>query len=137
MTQKSCAVGMRNAILRIYLKSNSTSLCNKGIQNFLILLDKSLFFEGFSCLYEKYVSSPVFFLCMIFAEITFCPSINLEQPVMVLALFLTYQLSCRMRQYLILSCTTELTGPRPYFACTAAFLFKDKFSCLPLKEGAY
>ena len=74
------------------------------------LLDKSMWFvcliflkKGFFCLYEKYVFSPVPFLCMIFAEITFCSSINLEQPVMVLVLlFLTYQLSCRMR-YLILS----------------------------------
>ena len=45
---------------------------------------------------------------MIFAEITFCPSINLEQPVMVLVLFfLTYQLSCGMR-YLILSVPMSL-----------------------------
>ena len=59
--------------------------------------------KGFVCLYEKYVFSPVPFLCMIFAEITFCSSINLEQPVMVLVLFfLTYHLSCGMR-YLILS----------------------------------
>ena len=34
--------------------------------------------RGFFCLYENYVFSPVPFLCMIFAEITFCPSINLE-----------------------------------------------------------
>ena len=62
------------------------------------------FFKGFSCLqlYENYVFSPVLFLCMIFPEITFCPSINLEKPVMVLIIFLIYQLSCGMR-YLILS----------------------------------
>ena len=64
--------------------------------------------KGFFCLYEKYVFSPVPFLCMIFAEMTFCSSINLEQPVMVLVLFfLTYQLSCGMR-YLILSVPTNL-----------------------------
>ena len=39
---------------------------------------------------------------VIFAEITFCTSVNLEQPVMVLILCLTYQLSCGMH-YLILS----------------------------------
>ena len=63
------------------------------------------------CLYEKYVFSLVLFLCMIFVEITFCPSINLEQPVMVLVFFfcLTYQLSCGMR-YLILFRTYEFTG---------------------------
>ena len=69
-----------------------------------------LFFlkKGFFCLCEKYVSSPVLFLCMVFPEITFCSSKNLEQPVMVLVLFfLTYQLSCGMR-YLILSVPMSL-----------------------------
>ena len=75
--------------------------------------------KEFFCLYEKYVFSPVPFLCMIFAKITFCSSINLEQPVMVLFLFfLTYQLSCRMR-YLILSVPRSLLvlkqNPRPNF----------------------
>ena len=84
--------------------------------------------KGFFCLYEKYVLSPVPFLCMMFAEITFCPSINLEQPVMVLVLFfLTYQLSCRMR-YLILSVPMSLLvlkeKSRAAF-CTAAFLFNE------------
>ena len=61
----------------------------------LILLYKSMGFfwektqnkKGSFSLYEKHVFSPVLFLYMIFAEITFCPSINLEQPVMVLVLF--------------------------------------------------
>ena len=44
---------------------------------------------------------------MIFAEITFCPSINLKKPVKVLVLFRTYRLSCEMR-YLILSVTLSL-----------------------------
>ena len=74
---------------------------------------------GFFCSYEKYVFSPVPFLCMIFAEITFCSSINLEQPVMVLVLFfLTYQLGCGMR-YLILSVPMSLLvlneNPGPHF----------------------
>ena len=83
------------------------------------------FFKGFSCLYGRYVFSPILFSCMIFAEIIFCPSINLEQPVMVLVLFLTYQLSCAMR-YLILSVSLSLLvlkenqGPhsvqRPFFS---------------------
>ena len=75
--------------------------------------------KGFFCLYEKYVFSSVPFLCIIFAEITFCSSINLEQPVMVLVLFfLTYQLSCGMR-YPILSVPMSLLvlkeNPGPHF----------------------
>ena len=54
--------------------------------------------KGLSCIYEKCVSSPVLFLCMIFVEITFCPSINLEQPVMVLVhfsyVFIKYVAKC-------------------------------------------
>ena len=46
--------------------------------------------KGLSCIFEKYVFSPVLFLCMIFVEITFCPSINLAQLVKVLVVFLTY-----------------------------------------------
>ena len=46
--------------------------------------------KGLSYIYKKYDFSPVLFVCMIFVEITFCPSINLEQPVMVLVFFLTY-----------------------------------------------
>ena len=53
------------------------------------------------------ISAFKIFLCVIFAEITFCPSINLKQPVMVLIFFLTYQLSCGMR-YLILSVPLSL-----------------------------
>ena len=133
-------------------KSSSTSLCNKRIQNFLVLLDKSMFFgrfffllfvlfcfflpfflrNGFSCLYEKYVFSPVPFLCMIFAEITFCSSINLEQPVMVSVLFfLTYQLSCGMR-YLILSVPMSLLvlkeeNPGSHFVQRLFFLMNSIF----------
>ena len=75
--------------------------------------------NGFFCLYEEYVFSPVPFLCMIFAEITFCSSIKLEQAVMVLVVFfLTYQLSCGMR-YLILSVPMSLLvlkeNPGPHF----------------------
>ena len=72
----------------------------------------SCFFRGFSCLYERYVFSPVLFLCMIFAQITFCPAINLKQPVMFLVLFLMYQLSCGMR-YLILSAPLSLLVLKP------------------------
>ena len=62
------------------------------------LLRLFLFFKGFSAYVKNTFSVPAPLLCMIFAEITFCPSINLEQPVMVLVLFfLTYQLSCGMR----------------------------------------
>ena len=75
--------------------------------------------KGFFCLCEKYVFSPAPFLCMIFVEITFCSSINLEQPVIVLVLlFLTYQLSCGMH-YLIVSLPMNLLvlkeNPGPHF----------------------
>ena len=76
------------------LKSNSTSLCNKRIEN-LLMHD----------LRGNYI-------------------LNLKQPVMVLVLFGTYQLSCEMR-YLIFIRTTEFTGfkreSRVAF-CTEAFL---------------
>ena len=36
--------------------------------------------------YKKQPSFPPSFLYMIFIEVTFCPPINLEQPVMVLSL---------------------------------------------------
>ena len=83
--------------------------------------------KGFPAYMQKKVFAPVLFLGMIFAEITLCPSINLEQPVMVLVFFffLTYQLSCEMR-YLILSVPLSLLSgfkreSRVAF-CTAAFL---------------
>ena len=81
--------------------------------------------------YEKYVFSAVPFLCMIFAEITFCFSINLEQPVMVLVVFfLTYQLSCGMR-YLILSVPMSLLilkeNPGPHFVQRLFFLMNISF----------
>ena len=84
------------------------------------------FLKRVFCLYENYVFSPVPFLCMIFAEITFCPSINLEQPVMILLLFfLTNQLSCGMR-YLILSVPMSLLvlkeNPGPHFVQRLFFL---------------
>ena len=84
------------------------------------------FFKGFFCLYEKYVFSPVPFLCMIFAEFSFCSSINLEQPVMVLVVFfLTYQLRCAMR-YQILSVPLSLLvlkeNPGPHFVQRLFFL---------------
>ena len=98
-----------------------------------ILLYKSMCFleggrgEGFFCLCEKYVFFPVLFLCMIFAEITFCPSINLEQPVMVLDLF-SY-VSAKLRNALPdFIRTYEFTGfkreSRAAF-CTADFLFNE------------
>ena len=97
-----------------------------------------LFFlkKGFFCLYEKYVFSPVPFSCMIFAEITFCSSINLEQPVMVLALFfLTYQLSCGMR-YLILSVPMSLLvlkeNPGPHFVQRLFFLMNISLTIMYL-----
>ena len=98
-----------------------------------------LFFlrKGFSCLYEKYVFSPLPFLCMIFAEITFCSSINLEQPVMVLVLFfLTYQLSCGMR-YLILSVPMSLLvlkkeNPGPHFVQRLSFLMNISLNIMYL-----
>ena len=67
---------------------------------------------------------------MIFAEITFCPSINLKQPVMVLVLFLTYQLSCGMH-YLILSVPLSLLvlkeNQGPYFEKRLFFLIDISF----------
>ena len=83
--------------------------------------------KGFFFLYEKYVFSPVLLLYMIFAEITFCPSINLEQPVVTLVLF-SY-VSVKLQNALP-DCirTYELTGfkreSRAAF-CTAAFLFNQ------------
>ena len=56
---------------------------------------------------------------MILEEITFCPSINPEQPVMVLILFLAYQLRCAICALPDFIRTTELTGfnknPGPHF----------------------
>ena len=99
---------------------------------FLFCFSKKRFF----CLYEEYVISPVPFLCMIFAEITFCSSINLEQPVMVLVLFfLTYQLSCRMR-YLILSVPMSLLvlkeNPGPHFVQRLFFLMNISLNIMYL-----
>ena len=52
--------------------------------------------------------------------------ISLEQSVMVLVLFLTYQLSCGMRQYLILSVPLSLLvlkeNPGPHFVHRLLFL---------------
>ena len=92
--------------------------------------------KGFFCVYEKYVFSPVPFLCMTFAEITFCSSINLEQPVMVLVLFfLTYRLSCGMR-YLILSVPMSLLvlkeNPGPHFAQRLFFLMNISLNIIYL-----
>ena len=92
--------------------------------------------KGFFCLYEKYVSFPVPFLCMIFAEIAFCPSINLQQSVIVLVLFfLTYQLSCGMR-YLILSVPMSLLvlneNPGPHFVQRLFFLMKISLNIMYL-----
>ena len=97
------------------------------------------FFEkkkGFFCLYEKYVFFPVPFLCMIFAKITFCSSINLEQPVMVLVLFfLTYQLSFGMR-YLISSVPMSLLvlkeNPGPHFVQRLFFLINISLNIMYL-----
>ena len=90
----------------------------------------------FFCLYEKYVFSPVPFLCMMFTEITFCCSINLEQPVMVLVLFfLTYQLSCGMR-YLILSVPMSLLvlkeNQGPHFVQRLFFLMNISLNIMYL-----
>ena len=94
------------------------------------------FKKRFFCLYEKYVFSPVPFLCMIFAEITFCPSKNLEQPVMVLVLFfLTYQLRCEMR-YLIVSVPMSLPvfteNPGPHFVQRLFFLMNISLNIMSL-----
>ena len=74
-----------------------------------------------------YVFSPDLFLGMIFAEIRFCPSINLEQPAMVLVLF-SY-VSAKLRNALPdFIRTYEFTGfkreSRAAF-CTASFLFNE------------
>ena len=97
-----------------------------------------LFFfkKGFFCSYDKYVFYPVPFLCMIFAEIIFCSSINLEQAVMVLVLFfLPYQLSCGMR-YLILSVPMSLLvleeNPGRYFVQRLFFLMNISLNIMYL-----
>ena len=88
--------------------------------------------KRFFCLCEKYVFCPVPFLCMIFAEITFCPSINLEQPVMVLVLFfLTYQLSCGMR-HRILSVLVLQENPGPHFVQRLFFLMNKSLNIMYL-----
>ena len=106
----------------------------------LFLFFASFFFfflkKGFFCLYEKYVFSPDPFLSMIFAEITFCSSINLEQPVMVVVLFfLTYLLSCGMR-YLILSVPMSLLvlkeNPGPHFVQRLFFLMNISLNIMYL-----
>ena len=93
------------------------------------------FLKGLSSFYERYVFSPVLFLCMIFVEITFCPSINLEQPVMVLVLFLTYQLSCGMG-YLILSVPLSLLvlkeNQGPHFVQRLFFLINISLNIMYL-----
>lgn len=64
---------------------------------------------------------------MIFAEITFCPSINLEQPGIVLVLFsyVSAKLRSALPDFIL---TYEFTGfkseSRAVF-CTAAFLFNE------------
>ena len=50
---------------------------------------------------------------MIFEEITFCPSINLEQPVTVLVLF-SY-VSAKLRNALPVSLQVSEENPGPYF----------------------
>ena len=97
-------------------------------QSFLILLHRSLSFHNFPAfVYETYMFSAVLILLMIFAEIPFCPLINSEQPIMVLVIFLMYQLSCGMR-YLILSVPLSLLvlkeNPRPHFVQRLFFLTK-------------
>ena len=102
----------------------------------LVFLFFFFFEKGFFCLYEKSVFSPVPFLCMIFAEITFCPSINLEQPVMVLVLFfLRYQLICGMR-YPILSIPMSLLvlkeNPGPHSVQRLFFLMNISLNIMYL-----
>ena len=64
---------------------------------------------------------------MVFAEISFCPSINLKQPVMVLVLF-SY-VSAKLRNGLPdFIRTYEFTGFKREFraaCCTAAFFFNE------------
>ena len=99
-------------------------------------VQKSLYFRGFSFLYENYV----FFLCMIFAEIAFCPSINLKQPVMVF-FFFTYQLSCGIRKYLIFSVPPSLLAlkenPGPHFVHRLLFLINMPLSIMYLVMSVY
>ena len=56
--------------------------------------------KGFPAYMQKKVFAPVLFLGMIFAEITLCPSINLEQPVMVLVFFFFSYVSAKLRNAL-------------------------------------
>ena len=75
--------------------------------------------------FPSYIND-TFFLCMTLAEITFCPSIHLEQPVMVLVLFLTYQLSCTNRYFILsvpLSLQVFTENPAPDFVQRLFFLF--------------
>ena len=71
----------------------------------------------------KNTFSLVLFLCMIFAEILFCPSINLEQPVTVLVLFsyVSAKLQNALPDFIR---TTEFTGFKRE-SRAALLLFKE------------
>ena len=112
------------------LKSNSVSRSNKRIQNFLILPYKSMHFvfflnskkKGFFCLYEKYAFSLVLFLCMIFTEITFCPSIKPKTSSYVVLVLFSY-VSGKLRNALPDFIRIYYEN-LPAF-CTAAFVFNE------------
>ena len=87
-------------------------------------------FKGFSLLYEKYVSCPVRVSCMIFAEITFCPSTNLKQPVIVLVLFL--YVSAKLRNALVI-----IENPGPHFVQRLFFLINISLNVIYLVMYLY
>ena len=93
-----------------------------------------LFFEkrAVFCLYEKYVFSTVPFLCMIFAEITFCSSVRKPGTTSYGLSSLFSYVSAKLRNALPdFIRTYEFTGfkreSRAAF-CTAAFLFNEYIS---------
>ena len=85
-------------------KINSTSLANKRVQNFLILLYKSLFFPQFPAYMKICFHFGLPFT--IYVAITFCPFVSLEQRALALALFHISQLNNGMPYQTVLEQVT-------------------------------
>ena len=86
----------------LFKKVNTTSLANKRVQNFLILLFKSLFSPIFQLTWKicSHLGSSV----TIYVAITFCPFVSLEQRALALTLFHISQLNNGMRYQAALDC---------------------------------
>ena len=80
---------------------------------------------------EKYVFSPVLFLCMIFAEITFCPSISLEHCGLSSFSSFSY-VSAKLRNAPVpdFICTTEFTSFEREYTATSGFVLSRNITYL-------